>query len=360
MSAPTIDRSLLGDDGHQRLKERLLPTQQAIVVSGDGIYSFKGSAYVRGGIFDRIEILQEGSSTRFRDRNHTRLGAHAAVGAPDLREIGLFVTPPEFTLDPAQPWRLQLLVQRSVGARDKAFLTFDLDYTLPDRYPDVVGRTETILPIVDRAVSTSGAYGFRFDPQGRFNHLFNPTGGGPPDRYRSVTTLSGDATAADALSTAFSLMPELQIQSLLPRVEIERVHIIDATDRAGPGYVNKRDASDLLRFPAGGIVLHLSKEKCMKRIALAAIFIAIGVGRASAQDAAAGEKVFVICKACHQAGDSAKNAVGPVLNGLFGRKAGSVEGYSYSAANKDSGITWMRRLSPNISRTQGRKSPAPR
>jgi cytochrome c len=58
------------------------------------------------------------------------------------------------------------------------------------------------------------------------------------------------------------------------------------------------------------------------------------------RDAAAGEKVFAICKACHQAGDSTKNAVGPVLNGLFGRKAGSVEGYSYSAANKDSGITW--------------------
>ena len=61
---------------------------------------------------------------------------------------------------------------------------------------------------------------------------------------------------------------------------------------------------------------------------------------AHAQDAAAGEKVFAQCRACHQVGDSAKNAVGPVLNGLFGRKAGSVEGYSYSAANKNSGITW--------------------
>ncbi|HVI13196.1 MAG TPA: 4Fe-4S binding protein, partial [Pseudolabrys sp.] len=82
----------------------------------------------------RIEILQEGSSTRFRDRNHTRLGALAAAGAPDFREIGLFVTPPEFTLDPTQPWQLQLLVQRGVGARDKAFLTFDLDYSLPEQY----------------------------------------------------------------------------------------------------------------------------------------------------------------------------------------------------------------------------------
>lgn len=61
---------------------------------------------------------------------------------------------------------------------------------------------------------------------------------------------------------------------------------------------------------------------------------------ASAQDAAAGEKVFVQCKACHQIGATAKNAVGPELNGLFGRKSGTVEGYSYSSANKNSGITW--------------------
>jgi cytochrome c len=59
-----------------------------------------------------------------------------------------------------------------------------------------------------------------------------------------------------------------------------------------------------------------------------------------AQDAASGEKIFVQCKACHQIGETAKNAVGPVLNGLFGRKAGMIEGYSYSAANKNSGITW--------------------
>ncbi len=78
----------------------------------------------------------------------------------------------------------------------------------------------------------------------------------------------------------------------------------------------------------------------MKRIVLAALFVAAGLGQASAQDAAAGEKVFAVCKACHQVGDNAKNAVGPVLNGLFGRKAGSVEGYSYSTANKSSGITW--------------------
>ncbi len=76
----------------------------------------------------------------------------------------------------------------------------------------------------------------------------------------------------------------------------------------------------------------------MRLLAIAAAVLA--ASSAYAQDAANGEKVFAQCRACHQIGESAKNAVGPHLNGLFGRKAGTVEGYSYSAANKNSGITW--------------------
>jgi thiamine biosynthesis lipoprotein len=94
--------------------------------------------------------------------------------------------------------------------------------------PERAGRIEATLRIVDRAVSTSGGYGFRFDPSGRFNHLFDPTNGGCASLYRSVTTVAGSATAADALSTAFSLMPEARIRSLLPKAGIERVHLIDA------------------------------------------------------------------------------------------------------------------------------------
>jgi cytochrome c len=78
----------------------------------------------------------------------------------------------------------------------------------------------------------------------------------------------------------------------------------------------------------------------MRLAILSAASILAALGSAQAQDAAAGEKAFFQCRACHQVGDAAKNAVGPVLNGLFGRKAGMVEGYTYSSANKNSGITW--------------------
>jgi cytochrome c len=66
----------------------------------------------------------------------------------------------------------------------------------------------------------------------------------------------------------------------------------------------------------------------------------IGTGSGHAQDAAAGEKVYAQCKACHQVGPTAKNGVGPTLNGLFGRPTGAVEGYAYSKANKESHLTW--------------------
>jgi cytochrome c len=78
----------------------------------------------------------------------------------------------------------------------------------------------------------------------------------------------------------------------------------------------------------------------MRSLLLAAAALLAAPGAALAQDAAAGEKVFAQCRACHQVGPTAKNAVGPVLNGLFGRQAGTVEGYNYSPANKNSGITW--------------------
>lgn len=74
--------------------------------------------------------------------------------------------------------------------------------------------------------------------------------------------------------------------------------------------------------------------------ALAALAFLGTATHAMAQDAADGEKVFAKCRACHQVGETAKNGVGPQLNGLIGRHSGSVEGYNYSEANKNSGLTW--------------------
>lgn len=78
-------------------------------------------------------------------------------------------------------------------------------------------------------------------------------------------------------------------------------------------------------------------KSALAAAALAALTLAPG---AHAQDVTAGEQVFKKCFPCHSIGPSAKNKVGPELNGLDGRTAGSAPGYSYSKANKESGIVW--------------------
>lgn len=145
VTIPAIGRSLLGESAYDQMTKSLAPSQQAILVMGDGRYSFKGSGYVRGGIFDRIEVVQGLESVRFHDKAHTRIGDLAAAGAPRFKEISLFKLPPDAKFDPAKPWQLKLLVQRAIGALDKAFLMFDLRYLPPEKY-----LTRSQAPVVVR------------------------------------------------------------------------------------------------------------------------------------------------------------------------------------------------------------------
>jgi cytochrome c len=78
----------------------------------------------------------------------------------------------------------------------------------------------------------------------------------------------------------------------------------------------------------------------MKSFVIAAVVLAASTGVTLAQDVEAGESSFKKCLPCHDIGDDARNKVGPLLNGLAGRKSGTVEGFSYSDANKNSGLTW--------------------
>ena len=75
-------------------------------------------------------------------------------------------------------------------------------------------------------------------------------------------------------------------------------------------------------------------------LAVSAIELVAAASAARAQDADAGKTVFNKCLPCHAIGDGAVNKVGPALNGLEGRKAGTYPNYSYSDANKNSGISW--------------------
>lgn len=144
VSQPSIGKSLLGEPGYSRLKQSLKPGQQAVMVAGEGHYSWKGSGYVRGGIFDRIEVIQGATSFRFTDQNHERLIALAPQDAPKFKEVSLFTVPEGIEFDAAEPWRLQLMIQRVLNVKDKAFVTADLNYHLPAAYSEDDPKAEPV------------------------------------------------------------------------------------------------------------------------------------------------------------------------------------------------------------------------
>ena len=134
VSVPAIGKALLSPGDAGNLESWLGEGDHAIALMGRGLYSFKGSGYVRGGIFDRIQLIQDDVSVRFRDRDHRRLARVAAEGAPDFTETDLFRIPADSGFDPTRPFRIQLLAHRDVGPVEKVFQTFDLGYQLPPRY----------------------------------------------------------------------------------------------------------------------------------------------------------------------------------------------------------------------------------
>ena len=139
---PTIGRNLLGDSEYQWLMKTLKPNEHAIIVLGNG-YSFKGSGYVRGGIFDRIQILQNEAAFAFRDLDHNRVTDLVIEGAPTFREMSLFIIRQHHEFNPGVDWQFELLVRRQMGAVDSVFTSFKGSYHGLDQYLD---RPAIILP----------------------------------------------------------------------------------------------------------------------------------------------------------------------------------------------------------------------
>ena len=80
--------------------------------------------------------------------------------------------------------------------------------------PEIPAQVAERVQLRDRAIATSGGYGTQFDSAGRFNHIFDPTNGHTSSRYLAVSTIASTATEADALSTAFCLMPPEHIRAI--------------------------------------------------------------------------------------------------------------------------------------------------
>jgi NosR/NirI family nitrous oxide reductase transcriptional regulator len=135
LNIPTIGRSLLGDAEYQWLIETLKPGEHAIGLLGNG-FSFKGSGYVRGGIFDRIQIHQGDNVFSFRDLDQYRVNDLFADGVPYFREMSIFIVREHHDFNPGQEWQVELLVRRQTGPVDSLFSSFKADYLPLDKYVD--------------------------------------------------------------------------------------------------------------------------------------------------------------------------------------------------------------------------------
>lgn len=134
LDTPTIGRNLLGESQYNWLMSELKEGEQAIAVMANGEYSFKGSGYVRGGIFDRVQIRQYGDTFNFRDLDFYRLNDVYAEDMPEFKEMAIFIARQQHNLDPGTPWTLELTVKRQTGPLDSEFQVFPLEYQLPDQY----------------------------------------------------------------------------------------------------------------------------------------------------------------------------------------------------------------------------------
>ncbi|AVA34065.1 4Fe-4S binding protein [Cupriavidus sp. SHE] len=134
LNHPDLGASLLGRLAWNNLHSQLKPDEHAIfVIRTAGAASFKGSGFVRGGIYDRIQIKQGADSFTFRDSDYLNLYGLEAQGAPAYTESAIFIIrSPAFSS--AYPWKLSFLgnrVDRASGVR--SFVTFDAPYWMPDK-----------------------------------------------------------------------------------------------------------------------------------------------------------------------------------------------------------------------------------
>ena len=131
LNHPDIALSLLGETGRNNLRERLKEGEHAVfVVRTAGVESFKGSGFVRGGLYDRVQVKQGADSFTFRDLDYLNLYGLEAAGAPSFTESAIFIIRSK-GFSAAYPWKLSFLgnrVDRATGTR--SFANFDSKYWL--------------------------------------------------------------------------------------------------------------------------------------------------------------------------------------------------------------------------------------
>ncbi|MDC8759173.1 4Fe-4S binding protein [Janthinobacterium fluminis] len=134
LNTPALGLSLLGEHGYRRLMDELQPDEHAIFIVANGQESFKGSGFVRGGIYDRVQVRQDPVTFTFRDTDYQNLYHLQPADVPGFKESAIFIVR-SANFNPAWPWQLTVLANkadRQSGTR--TFVHFDQEFWLPARY----------------------------------------------------------------------------------------------------------------------------------------------------------------------------------------------------------------------------------
>ena len=146
LNHPEVGRAIMGETGWRDLMARIKEGEHALfVIRTAGRESFKGSGFVRGGIYDRVQLRQGQDVFTFRDLDYYNLYGVSAPGAPSFTESAIFIVRSS-SFSGAFPWKFIFLgnrVDRETGAR--TFINFDKEYWLPDAYLEG-GRPEVKKP----------------------------------------------------------------------------------------------------------------------------------------------------------------------------------------------------------------------
>ena len=134
VSIEEIGGNILRKLEYRNLTKKLSKDQHAFLVMAKGLFSFRGSGFVRGGIFDRFTIKQGTNIYRFRDLQYKRLSKSNAKGSPRFEEIGLFIIPKNVKFNPTKIWEFNLLVNRVIDVDNKKFYNHIIKYQLPKKY----------------------------------------------------------------------------------------------------------------------------------------------------------------------------------------------------------------------------------
>lgn len=167
LTPPTVGRNLLGASAYADLMKRLRLGDSAVAVVANGSYSFKGVGYVRGGIFDRVHLLQDGKLVLFKDTDLVQLNDTQLRGMPEFAERAIFIVHGGVSgFDATRPWTLQLLVNRQVGPLQSIYHTFTRDYRMPAVYttrPESNAPTQAAALPADAALWQKVWHGRRLD-----------------------------------------------------------------------------------------------------------------------------------------------------------------------------------------------------